>query len=86
MCSYDSLSAGIRTTVGSSHPLPAKRLVDFERTTVGVGGSAQVSFEIEAAALALTTADGSRRLYTGTHDLIFSRGNGADVTVPVTVS
>jgi hypothetical protein len=27
-----------------------------------------------------------RPMYMGTHDLIFSRGNGADVTVPVTVS
>jgi hypothetical protein len=36
--------------------------------------------------LQLTTADGSRKSYTGIHNLIFSRGNGNDQTVPVTVT
>jgi len=82
---YDALSPGIRATVGNAHPLPIKRLVDFERAAVAAGASAQIEFRIEAAALASTTADGTMKLYTGTHDLIFSRGNGNDVTVAAVV-
>ena len=82
---YDSLSAAIRAAVGTAHPLPTKRLVDFQRVSVAAGGSATVAFTIPKQALALTTADGSKKQYPGAHQLIFSRGNGADATVSVTV-
>ena len=36
-------------------------------------------------ALALTTADGSKKVYSGSHELVFSRGNGEDIKVAVTV-
>ena len=82
---YDSLSAAIRAAVGTAHPLPTKRLVDFQRVSVAAGGSATVAFTIPKQALALTTADGSKKQYPGAHQLIFSRGNGADAAVSVTV-
>ena len=83
---YDSLSAGIRSAVNGAHPLPGKRLVNFARTRLGAGESAHVQFEILASELSVTTADGSPKLYAGTHNLVFSRGNGKDVVVPVAIS
>ena len=82
---YDSLSAAIRTTVAKAHPVPAKRLVDFERVSIVAGGSATVHFEIKKTQLALTAADGGQKLYAGVHELLFSRGNGEDQKVSVTV-
>lgn len=82
---YDSLSPAIRATVGQAHPLPIKRLVDFERATIVAGESATVHFEIEKERLAVTTADGGLHLYSGVHELLFSRGNGDDQKVSVTV-
>ena len=81
----DSLSAAIRTTVEKAHPVPTKRLVDFERVSVSAGSSVTVAFHIATEKLSLTTSDGNRTLYTDEHELIFSRGNGVDVTVSVTV-
>ncbi len=83
---YDSLSAGIRSVVNGAHPLPRKRLINFTRTSLDAGESTQVDFEILASELSVTTADGSPKLYTGTHNLVFSRGNGKDVVVPVAIS
>lgn len=83
---FDSLSDGIRSLVNGAHPLPIKRLIDFERTTLDPGECTQVQFEIEALELSVTTASGDSKLYTGTHNLVFSRGNGHDITVPVALS
>jgi hypothetical protein len=69
--------------VGKSHPVPFKRLVDFERVSLAVGATATLRFAIPREGLALTTSSGDKKLYAGTHNLIFSRGNGADVTVAV---
>jgi beta-glucosidase len=82
---YDSMSDAIRTAVGKAHPLPIKRLVDFQRVSLAAGASATLTFSITAEMLRLTTADGSRRSYAGMHNLVFSRGNGNDQTVPVVV-
>jgi len=80
---HDLLSAAIRTTVGKAHPVPTKRLVDFERVSIAAGSSAVVSFKIPNEKFALMMADGSTRLYIGNHELQFSRGNGVDATVTV---
>ena len=82
---FDSLSAGIRAAVGAAHPVPAKRLVDFGRLSLAAGGEGELSFSIAKQALSLTTADGSQKLYSGTHGLLFSRGNGEDVRVAVAI-
>lgn len=46
----------------------------------------QIEFDIDASELSVTTADGGAKVYTGTHNLVFSRGNGKDVVVPVALS
>ena len=43
---YDALSAGVRAAVGKAHPVPLKRLVEFDRVAVAGGGSATVKFAI----------------------------------------
>jgi beta-glucosidase len=62
---FDALSAPIRASIGSSHPVPIKRLVGFERTRLPPGGSATVDFNISKVSLSLVTADGSKKLYPG---------------------
>ena len=82
---YDALSPAIRSTIGDAHPVPKRRLIDFERVSVAAGESMNVVFSLPQESLALTTADGSRRVYDGVHELVFSRGNGKDTVVPVTL-
>ena len=82
---FDKLSDGVRAAVGKRHPVPIKRLVDFERVSLAAGASTTVEFFFSVGNLAITTADGTKKLYSGVHELSFSRGNGADSTVPVTV-
>ena len=84
---YDALSPGIRSGIGKAFPVPLKRLVAFERTTVAAGATATVGFSIPITSLTLTTASGAKELFKGTHNLIFSRGDHADdVTVPVVIA
>lgn len=80
---FHRLSAPLRAAVLREHPVPLKQLVDFERVALEPGASARVAFE--AIDASLTTADGSRRVYAGGHELVFSRGNGRDVVIPVTI-
>ena len=49
------------------------------------GASTTLAFDVTAAMLMLVTADGTKKSYAGTHNLVFSRGNGRVQTVPVTV-
>jgi len=81
---FDALSGPVRKAAAAAgHPVPIKRLVDFGRVSVDPGAAATITFDIDQAALGLTTADGSKKPYPGVHNLVFSRGNGADVTVAV---
>lgn len=83
---FDALSDSVRASIGKAHPVPIKRLVDFDRVgPIAVGGSATLKFTIPKLALSLTTADGSKKLYSGSHELLFSRGNTID-DVKVTVA
>jgi len=82
LMAFDSLSPAIRSSVSDQHPVPIKRLVDFG----GRGASTTVKFSFSAAALALTTAGGRKKSYGGVHNIVFSRGNGNDQTVPVDIT
>jgi beta-D-xylosidase 4 len=82
---YDSLSEAVRKSVGSAHPVPIRRLVDFQRASLQAGASTTLTFTITADSLRLVTADGSLRSYTGDHELVFSRGNGREHIVTVHV-
>ena len=71
---------------GADHVLPLKRLVGFERVSTRAGGaSAEVVFSLSHDALELVTADGGRKLYSGTHTLEFSNGVGKAIAFEVHV-
>ena len=73
-------------TSGDAFPVPLRRLVDFERVTLQAGEAAEVHFRVSRASLALTGADGAPRVFDGEHRLTFSRGNGWDEVVRVTIA
>jgi beta-glucosidase len=71
----------------ADHTLPIKRLIGFERVTVGVGASGQVHFDVTKSMLALATnnTDGVLKVYEGEHELVFWRGNGDEHVFKVVV-
>ena len=83
---YHAAGDDIRRSIGGAHPVPAKALVGFERVRVAAGGAERLRFVLsEDPALTLVNATGDRHLYAGTHQLIFSRGHGADIALNVTI-
>lgn len=92
---YHQPGAAVRAIAEKLHPVPKRRLVAFERAHVAaatgkliaaINNSVTLTFSIAKADLQLTTADGSRRTYPGLHYLVFSRGHGTNVTLPVTLA
>eukprot|EP01065_Artemidia_motanka_P046983 TRINITY_DN7245_c0_g1_i1.p1 TRINITY_DN7245_c0_g1~~TRINITY_DN7245_c0_g1_i1.p1 ORF type:complete len:747 (+),score=212.76 TRINITY_DN7245_c0_g1_i1:53-2293(+) len=69
----------------AQHPVPTRALVGFDRVSVAAGATQTVTFSLGQDALKLVNAAGDRVLYKGQHTLTFSRGNGQDVAVTVTV-
>ena len=73
---FHAVGGAIRAEASKLHPVPLRQLVDFER----VGGlaprsSVGVKFTLDrAAAFSLTAANGSRVVYPGEHQLVFSTG------------
>lgn len=84
---FHRVGPAIRTAASANHPVPIKQLVEFTRfNAVPPGGSQSIAISMEPEALALTTHDGSRRVYPGVHELHFSTGGSApDQVVTVTV-
>eukprot|EP01116_Phalansterium_solitarium_P015449 TRINITY_DN3413_c0_g2_i1.p2 TRINITY_DN3413_c0_g2~~TRINITY_DN3413_c0_g2_i1.p2 ORF type:complete len:747 (-),score=307.36 TRINITY_DN3413_c0_g2_i1:314-2554(-) len=80
---YHSAGPDIRAKV--DHPVPFKSLVAFERVRVAAGAAEKLLFSLDSSVLALTNLDGQRVIYPGTHQLIFSRGNGVDQTVTIKI-
>lgn len=81
---YHVAGDGIRKA--ANHPVPLRQLVDFDRVSLAPGAtSAPLSFSLGRRALSLTAANGTRVVYAGEHTFVFSRGNGADVNITVTV-
>ena len=66
-----------------SHPVPLRRLVDFERVTVPRGGTAAVYFDFSFEYLVLTDTTGQEVVYPGTHYLDFTRGVGPTQTFTI---
>ena len=54
-----------------------------EQVSLQAGASATVRFSIPREDLALTARNGEPKVFRGLHHLIFSRGNGNDVSVPI---
>ncbi len=73
---FHSVGDAIRAKASKLHPVPLKQLVGFERVgSLAPAASTSVTFSLEKqAALSLTTADGSRAVYSGEHRLTFSTG------------
>eukprot|EP00948_MAST-09A_sp_MAST-9A-sp1_P002875 g2875.t1 len=69
---FHSVSDGIRSK--APHPIPIKQLKDFERVRLHPGESKDISFEILDDVFEVIDQNGSKKLYKGTHNLLFSRG------------
>jgi hypothetical protein len=82
---FHSAGAGIRARIGTTHPVPIRTLVGFERVRVLAGKVTSLRFVLGEEALWLVNVTGGRQLYAGAHTLLFSRGHGVDVAVNVTV-
>jgi len=81
---YHRVSEKIRAAASALHPVPAKNLVAFERVSLGVWDSETVTFTLDAAKIfAITSLDGTKKVWNGMHDVIFSRGGGDDVVISV---
>lgn len=78
-------SLGAEARKGLDHPVPKKSLVAFDRKSIRAGESAQFNFELPFMALAVTDSSGDKPVYKGERDTIFSRGNGQDVVLGLTV-
>jgi hypothetical protein len=80
---YHQAGAAIRK--GADHPVPLKSLVQFGRVRLEPNSSTTVMFTLPEAAFELTTTDGNKTIISGQRSILFSRGNGVDVTIPVTL-
>ena len=67
------------------HTLPIKQLVDFGRITIPAGATGTLQFTIPVANLAVSTDNGEKQVFPGSHELVFWRGVGAEQTFIVTV-
>jgi hypothetical protein len=65
-----------------THPVPLKRLVDFQRIDVATSGQASVHFTFSEEYLVLTNQQGQEVVYAGTHYLdVFDGVNPAQTFV-----
>jgi len=60
----------------ATHPIPLKALVAFQRVSVAVGNSTSFSLPLPSSIFEVVDENGDKRLYPGSHSLIFSRGHG----------
>ena len=74
-----------RGVPGAPLPLPAKRLVAFERRALGAGASTRVRLEVSARQLGLVDEAGDTALFPGEHALVVSRGHGDSLALNVSV-
>ena len=73
---YHAVGGAIRAKASKLHPVPLKQLVGFDRIVdLAPAKSQTVTFELNLEnVLSLTTANGSKAVYPGEHQLIFSTG------------
>ena len=80
---YHRVSDAIRRA--ADHPIPLRKLVEFERVSLGKGASTSVQFSLPRQRLAVTNGAGDYVLYKGWHTIVFSRGTGNDTSVDVRI-
>ena len=68
---------------GSAPIAPIKELIGFRRVHLAPGASTTVVFNVTATLMSSVDAFGTRAVLKGVHELIFSRGHGADIVVPL---
>lgn len=76
---------GSKIREAATHPVPLKRLVEFERVRLNPGDDTTISFAVTFDRLGLTNSDGDYVIYEGAHELVFSTGGKGDVVLPVVV-
>jgi hypothetical protein len=82
---YHQVSEALRVSITKLHPVPLRRLIEFERVTVAAGKAAKVAFPpFNAASFALVSKNGSQVVYPGQHSLVFSRGHGTEIVLNFT--
>jgi len=74
---YHRVSDSLRSSL--SHPVPLRRLVDFERLRLPEGAEGAFSFSLPMRSFSLTNAAGDYELYPGTHQIVFSRGEAQSI-------
>lgn len=77
--------AGDAMRKAADHPIPLKSLVQFDRVSLARGASTTITFTLPKAAFELTTTDGNKTVTPGQRSILFSRGTGVDVSIPVTL-
>jgi len=80
---YHSVSTDIAKQC--DHPVPIKRLVEFERISIEPNENVKITFNIPLTSMRLTTNSGKRVIYPGKHFLTFSRGHGTDVQIELMI-
>ena len=73
---YHAVGDSIRAKLNTTHPVPIRNLVQFDRVTLQSKQSVSVKFELPRTSLAITTQNGTKVVFPGTHHLIISRGVG----------
>jgi beta-glucosidase len=84
---YHRVSEALRTSIAKLHPVPRRRLIEFERVTVAPGKAEQIAFPpFDAQSFALVSKNGTKVVYPGQHSLVFSRGHGTEIVLNFTLS
>eukprot|EP01065_Artemidia_motanka_P044419 TRINITY_DN631_c0_g1_i1.p1 TRINITY_DN631_c0_g1~~TRINITY_DN631_c0_g1_i1.p1 ORF type:complete len:845 (+),score=319.65 TRINITY_DN631_c0_g1_i1:82-2535(+) len=81
---YTRAEAGSHATLKGA-PVPQRQLFGFERVTLAPGETKTLGFKLTGQNLRMTDADGHTSLHAGAHDVMFSRGHGAELEARVTV-
>lgn len=70
----------------AGHPIPLRRLIEFERRTLAAGAAAiSVRFDIPVASLTLTDLEGNKVLYAGRHYLSVTNGVAPGAELPIDI-
>jgi beta-glucosidase len=68
-----------------THPEPIRELIGFARVSLAPGASQVVHFNTTAQKLSSVDDFGTRHVLAGEHELIFSRGHGEELSLPLQV-
>ena len=64
---------------------PIRSLIFFERLRLGAGQGEDIKVTLNSGMLNLTLSDGTRKPIDGNYSILFSRGVGEEINVPLTL-